>query len=369
MPESNDIYRVEIDAVDEDKWNESLRLFEDGSLYQTWAYGRMKVGDLRLRHVMVWHQDKLAAMCQVRIMKIRPFPWALAYVHWGPLWKRNDMAASLDHLKHILMALQEEYVHRQRMMLRIVPQVVESGLEGATRAVFEELGFTWSPDPGQTFFIDLSVPLETIKSNLQRDWRRDLRNAEKQGLLLSQGTGTDLLAIALGLGKEMKERKRFYGTGGGDFLEVQRDLPEEQRITVLIASNHTEPVAALGWQTIGKIGFPVIAATGNHGLKLKASFLLWWKMIEYYHELGFKFLDVGGVNAKRNPGGFLFKSRLTGKKDPQPDHYIGQFTAYHGKGLPFLFTIAYTCKLKYKHIRAKAAKFFHSRSKRIRSLQ
>ena len=357
-------YRVDIDTVEESVWDESLRLFDDATLYQTWAYGRMKVGEGKLSHILLWHGSEIAGMSQVRVFKPPFLPMGIAYVHWGPLWMKTGLSHDLEYLRRMLEALHAEYVLRRGLMLRILPKISDGGREDQIRSAYERLGFTWSPDPDQTFFVDLSIPLENIRANLQRDWRRDLKNAEKQGLLMIEGTGPDILAVAIELASEMKERKRYFGAGASNLMGIQRNLSEDSKIKVMYAEYEGEPVAALGWQTLGKVGFPVIAATGNKGLKLKASFLLWWKMIEFYHGRGFRCLDVGGVHAGRNPGGYLFKSRLTGKKDPRPDRYAGQFTAYKGRVFPFLFKAAYIFRNSYKHTRAEIAKVLRARSTR-----
>ena len=184
---------------------------------------------------------------------------------------------------------------------------------------------------------------------------------------LIEGTCRDNLAVAIKLTNEMKERKKFFGGRTSDLMEVQERLPEDLKIKVIYAEHEKEPVAALGWQTIGRIGFPVIAATGNKGLKLRASFLLWWKMIEFYNGKGFSFLDVGGVSSTRNPGGYLFKSRLAGKKNPTPEQYIGRFTASQGGALPLLLNAAQNARNLFKHGRARLAKAVHSISRKQRT--
>lgn len=359
-------YHVDIDTINEVDWNASLRHFDDATLYQTWAYGRMKAGDSRLSHVLLWHQNNLVAMSQVRIINLSPLPSGIAYVHWGPLWKKRGVPPDLNHLSIILRAMREEYVHGRGLVIRILPKIVDRDLEPEIRSTYESQGFAWSPDPDQTFVIDISMPLEEIRARLQKDWRRDLRNAEKQELKLIEGTCRDNLAVAIKLTKEMKERKKFFGGRTSDLLEVQEGLPEDFKVKVIYAEHEKEPVAALGWQSIGRIGFPVIAATGNKGLRLRASFLLWWKMIEFYNARGFRFLDVGGVNSTRNPGGYLFKSRLVGKKNPIPDQYIGQFTASQGGALPILLGAAQNARNLYKHGRARLAKSVHSICQRLR---
>ena len=86
-----------------------------------------------------------------------------------------------------------------------------------------------------------------------------------------------------------------------------------------------KPVAALGWVTVGTVGLPLVAATGKGALKTNASYVLWWKMIEYYKEHGFLAVDMGGVNKKRNPGGYYFKTHILGKRLNEQPQYIGPY--------------------------------------------
>ncbi len=359
-------YRVEIDSITESKWNCLLRQFDDASLYQTWAYGQMKAGVSKLSHLLLFCQDELVAMSQVRITNFPLLSSGIAYVHWGPLWKRRDGAQDLRHMPYVIRALRQEYVQRRGLMLRILPKVIDDDLKEKVRSVYQHEEFVFSADPDQTFLVDLTSPLEEIRSRFDKNIRRDLRNAEKQNFRIIEGTGQEALGTAVQLTKEMKERKKYFGSEPSHLLVLQQNLPEELKIRLIVAEHEGEPVATLGWQTIGKIGFPVIAATGNKGLKLRASFLLWWKMIEFYHENGYRILDVGGVNANRNPGGFLFKSRLTGRKDPVPDRYIGQFTACGGRLLPLLFRAGYAVRSSYRHMRALVAKIVRDRAHRTK---
>lgn len=353
-------YWVSIDAIDESGWNRQLPLFDDATIYQTWAYGRTKVGEARLSHLFLWHSNELASISQVRITKIPMLPYGLAYIHWGPLWKKRNAVRELSHLRNMLRALRNEYVLRRHLVLRILPKIVDEGVEQDIRSIYDEEGYVWSSDPDQTFLVNVSIPLEEIRANFRRNLKRDLNAAEKQQLRFIEGTDRDLLNVALKLLKEMKERKKYFGTEFSDLIELQEDLPAEFKIRMMCAELDGDIVAALGWQTLGKIGFPIIAATGDKGLAARASFMLWWKMIQFYHDKGFRLLDVGGVNASRNPGGYAFKSRLVGRKDPSPVRYFGQFTASNARVLARSFAMANLAKNSYRHIRAQVARFLHS---------
>jgi lipid II:glycine glycyltransferase (peptidoglycan interpeptide bridge formation enzyme) len=96
-------------------------------------------------------------------------------------------------------------------------------------------------------------------------------------------------------------------------------------------------VSGLGWPTLGTTGIPLVGGTGDRGMRLNATTLLWWKMIEYYKAHGFRWLDTGGVSESRNPGGYFFKTQLLGKRFVRPDRYIGLFDAWENPLSGLLF--------------------------------
>jgi lipid II:glycine glycyltransferase (peptidoglycan interpeptide bridge formation enzyme) len=109
-------------------------------------------------------------------------------------------------------------------------------------------------------------------------------------------------------------------------INIHEDLPEALRLVLALCMYEGSPVAVLGWFPVGTVGLPLVAATGNKGLELSASYPLFWRMIEYYRNRGFICCDLGGVNSERNRGGYVFKTGLAGDKG-EIKNYIGQFEA------------------------------------------
>jgi lipid II:glycine glycyltransferase (peptidoglycan interpeptide bridge formation enzyme) len=144
-----------------------------------------------------------------------------------------------------------------------------------------------------------------------------------------------------------------------NMIAVHKDLPEALRLKIFICKHEGNPVAVLGWFSAGTIGLPLIAATGNKGLELNASYPLWWKMIEYYKQNGFVRCDLGGVNYERNPGGYIFKAGLAGETC-EAKRYIGQFEACENWISFVCFKVGLFLRSIYRNTRIKLSKLLNN---------
>jgi lipid II:glycine glycyltransferase (peptidoglycan interpeptide bridge formation enzyme) len=151
--------------------------------------------------------------------------------------------------------------------------------------------------------------------------------------------------------REMRNRKQFFGGAQAEAVEIQKRLPEALKLNVMACLHNGAPVAALGWVTFGSVGLPLISATSREGLRLNASYMLWWKMIEYYKSRGFSAVDLAGVSEKRNPGGFYFKTHIIGKTFHKPDRYLGWFDACSNPLSARLFAALHAVKDRYTAVR------------------
>lgn len=325
-------YQVEIDNVDKNLWSELLTKFNDASIYQTWSYGAVLYGEKNLSHFILKKDSDVIAIAQVGIRKIPALLTGIANIHWGPLWRKKDIEENSDNFFYTINTLKNEYVVKRQLLLRIWPNEIEIA-ENIARTLLEDSGFIYNltVPKYRTFRLSLTPSLEELRQNLDRKWRQALARAERFAALdIEYGTSEEHYRIALNIYNEMHVRKQFskFDMEGQGF--VQKDLPESLKMKILICRLKGEPIAALGWSTIGNTGLPLIAATGDKAVSLStnASNLLWWKMIEDMKEQGCIFCDVGGIDPKLNPGGYKFKSGLLGQNEREEKH-IGQFLMYN----------------------------------------
>lgn len=326
MKKGEETGQVRAERLDEEEWTTVLEGFDDATLYQSWSYGAVRWGVPHLSHLVVTRGRQVVGAAQVRILR---FPWGrsgIAYVPWGPLWRRRGGENGPENLRIVLRALYREYAVRRGLLLRIVPAEAAGESEPTLLSVLAAEGFQKQdrPAPYRTILVDLRPPLEELRKNLLSRWRRELAVAERKHLRVRQGGTPELFEVFLPLYQQMLKRKKF--TPGVDILEfrsLQRRLPDPLKMQVFIAESEGEPVAGVVVSCIGERGIYLLGATGDRGLKSRGSFLLHWRAMQWLKERGARSYDLGGIDPEANPGGYHFKKGLAGRDVS----HLGRFEA------------------------------------------
>lgn len=321
-----DQYTIDVDSVNENSWYEIIRKFRDATIYQTWAYGAARFGEGNISHLIVRKNEQLVGAAQTRIVKIPFINAGIAYVRWGPLWRKYDIEDNIEDFRTIIRAMRQEYVNHQGLYLRIIPNEIEH-CQGNLRIILEDEGFKWNRSDERTLYLSLIDPLETIKGNMSKNWRKNLNKAEKQGLMVVEGTEPALLECVDRLFRETVLRKGFVpGINIDDYHKLQESLPDHIKMQIMICRSEEKPIAGLVGSAMGDVGIELIAATSDDGLSLGGSYLLRWKMLNYLKQCGCRYYNLNGINPTRNPGGYQFKSGLCGKNGLDTE-FLGTFEA------------------------------------------
>lgn len=322
----SDEYSVEVDSVDENAWHEILMEFIDANIYQTWAYGAVRCGEENISHIIVKRGEEIVAAVQTRLEKIPIIHTRIAYVRWGPLWKKRDSGNSLEDFRQIIRAMRREYVDYRGLYLRIIPNEIGS-CQNELRLILEDAGFEWHRSDYRTLYLNLEDSLEAIRGNMSKNWRKNLKKAEKMDLTVVEGTDLGLFGIVNRLYKETVLRKKFVpGINIDEYHLLQDSLPDHLKMQIMVCQCEGQPIAGLVGSAIGDAGIELIAATGNDGLELGGSHLLRWKMAQYLKQCGCHFYNLNGINPEQNPGGYQFKSGFCGKSGLHVE-FLGTFDA------------------------------------------
>jgi lipid II:glycine glycyltransferase (peptidoglycan interpeptide bridge formation enzyme) len=315
--------------MDKESWTEVLGKFQDASIYQTWSYGDIRWGRKNLQHIVLKKENDIVAAVQMVIKKIPIINTGVAYTYLGPMWRRHGNE-NIELFEDILSTINTEYAIKNNYVIRIVPMVSDENAD--IMKLLEKKGYVRNTDKKsyRTIILDLKGSLDDIRKSFKQKWRNQLNAAEKNKLTVIDGDGEELYRIFLTMQKEMISRKKYRpGVDYNEFREIQNDLPPNQKMKIFICSYDGEPVSAAIVSAIGNTGIYLLGATGEKGLKVKGSYLLQWKIVQWLKSIQCEWYDLGGINPDSNPGVYLFKSGLSGKDTK----YIGIYEFSKHKSL------------------------------------
>jgi hypothetical protein len=309
-------WQVEIDRTTPSEWSHMIELFDDTNVYQTWSYGKIRWGENNLSHLVLRCDGEVLGMAQVRIVRPTPLKFGMAYLRWGPLCKRRGRPLDAEVAGRVARALEDEYIGKRKLFLRVLP----NAFVGSSRAAMIQSAFCrFNREPltenetYRTIVLDLEPDIEQLRKNLDPKWRNKLSGAEKNGLIVVEGSGRDEYLTFCEMYYQMRRRKTFETTVDvEEFGRIQEDLPKSQRMRILICQHNGRPMAGLVVSAMGDSAIYLLGATSDDGLDCKGAYLLQWTMIKWLKENDFKSYDLGGICPELNPGGYLFKQGLSG---------------------------------------------------------
>jgi lipid II:glycine glycyltransferase (peptidoglycan interpeptide bridge formation enzyme) len=309
-------WQIAIDCTTASDWSQMLDLFDDANLYQTWAYGTVRWGEQKLSHLVLKREGEVRGLAQVRIIRPTRLKFGIAYLRWGPLVERRGMPLDPEVAQVMAQALSDEYIHRRKLFLRILP----NAFAGSSRAAIMQSafrGFTSEPrhvdNTYRTFVLDLAAEAAELRKRLDKKWRNLLASAEKKDLKVMAGNGVEEYRIFRDIYNQMRARKTFETTvDSEEFERIQQKLTESQRMRILICEDGGRPVAGLVASVMGNSAIYLLGATSDDGLKSRGSYLLQWTLIQWLKENGFRWYDLGGIDPEHNPGVYHFKKGMSG---------------------------------------------------------
>lgn len=325
-------FNVEVDRATPAEWAEMLNLFNDANFYQTWPYGRVRWGRENLSHLILKRDEEVLGMAQIRIVRPTSLKFGMAYLRWGPLCERRGQPLDPEVAIRMAQALEQEYVEKRKLFLRVLP----NAFVGSQRAEILQSAFSrFTPEPlvsdntYRTFVLDLSPPLEELRKNLDRKWRNQLTRAEKNNLTVIAGNGVEEYRAFCEIYRQMRHRKTFETTvDEEEFLRIQEELPESQRMRILLCQENGATVAGMVATAMGDSAIYLLGATSDSGLNAKGAYLLQWSMVQWLKVNGTLCYDLGGIDPEANPGVYHFKKGFSGSDVIQMNPLVASNSAF-----------------------------------------
>ncbi|HET6489002.1 MAG TPA: GNAT family N-acetyltransferase [Syntrophales bacterium] len=282
-------------------------------MYHTWSYGAVHWGENRTSRIVLKRGGEIVAMTQAAIRRVPIAGAGIAYVPWGPIWRRRGRTPDEEVFRAAIRSLRHEYARKRGLLLRMTPGEPAEGGE-SIRAILEQEGFRRSGDSDRTILVDLRPPLEEIRRKLSKQWKFKLGIAEKKDVELIEGTDDGGLYDRLCEPyRETLIRKKFIpGSDIEEYRAVQKGLPVGHKMRIMVCLQEGQAMASLMASFLGSRGILIAGGNNERGMRHGFNYLLIWRMIERMKGAGLRWCDLGGYNPERNPGTAHFKAGLPG---------------------------------------------------------
>jgi len=191
----------------------------------------------------------------------------------------------------------------------------EAGLAVAER--LEALGWSQKPDTGAGFgdvqprYV-FQVPLAgrteaDLLSGFNQLWRRNIKKADKAGVVVEHGGFDDLPAFHE-VYVETAERDRFTPRGLAYFQRMWRAMSAEDpgRITLYLAKHEGRVLAATTLVRVGRHAWYSYGASSNEGRDVRPSNAIQWAMVRDSLAAGCDVYDLRGISDTLDPDDHLF---------------------------------------------------------------
>ncbi|MEO5925029.1 MAG: hypothetical protein ABIR70_14510 [Bryobacteraceae bacterium] len=322
-----DGFTVEIDQTSSDTWAKLVEEFEDASIYQTRPYAKVLAGKTRVSDLVLRKNGRVVAIAQARLVTVPVIGAGVAYVRWGPLWRRKSIGADVENFRQAVRALRNEYVCKRKLVLRVFPAMFREGGEEFERILLEEGLSSTNEAPGRTILMDLRPSVDELRDGMKAHWRRELKVAEKRELEVLEGTSNELFDEFIVMYKEMVSRKNFVEPNDiYQFRKIQADLPEALKMRILLCRADGVVCSGLICSALGNSAVYLFGATSDFGMKSRGSYLLQWRLLPWLQAKGIETYNLNGINPVANPGTFKFKDDLAGSHGTDA-YYLGRYDA------------------------------------------
>jgi lipid II:glycine glycyltransferase (peptidoglycan interpeptide bridge formation enzyme) len=157
--------------------------------------------------------------------------------------------------------------------------------------------------------MNLTPSIESLRKGFDPKWRNHLNRAIRNGLNIIEGQDDGLFGEFIKIYEEMHARKRFALPNDiNEFREIQKKLPEEAKMNIIICLSNGKPGAGAICSAIGNTGLTLFRATNEIGMESAGSYLVQWRILEWAKERNCLYYNLNGINPDKNPSTYRFKA-------------------------------------------------------------
>ncbi|MFN0195064.1 MAG: lipid II:glycine glycyltransferase FemX [Aestuariivirga sp.] len=296
-----------------ERWDELVAEFADAAHEQTHALRGALWRANRVERVAVLREDRVIGLALAVTVIAWPLHRGIAYIKFGPLWRRRNEGGDSSNLVHVLDALVAHFVEKRRLCLKILPAADPDCMNMLSERL-TSLGFSrWPlPDPNR-FLVNLRVDEVQQRASLSKRWRYNLKHVLQHDLGIAVEPGADSLATFDRMFGEMERRKAYRSDSWLDvYARLKQDMPDAVRPSVIIVRQNGNAVAGAVIGHIGDIAYYLFGATSDRGAQLNAGYAMQWWIVGWLRQRGLRWYELGGEAG--GPGMRRYKKGLVGKE-------------------------------------------------------
>jgi hypothetical protein len=294
-------------------WNTNAERFDDCSPFQTFEWGQYHkaLGWTPAHYAAFADNGEVRAMC---LALLRRLPWRSGFL-WcvgGPI---GDIAVWNDLPDTILATqnLRRVYFRFRCDRRRCTSDALVLDRDGWMPASVT-MGSSLSME------LDLTAEPDALLGNFARNWRRSLRQAQKEDLIIKLTANPDIEEIRA-VFAQMEGNKKLPELFSREKLESLFRHAASQLIFLQCEDRAGNLVALRGALIVGNRACDYLAASNAEGRRSLASYRLLWELLCRCRERGVMHYELGGIDPRENPGVFAFK-RQTGAREVE---FLGEW--------------------------------------------
>lgn len=306
-------FECQVDSVPAAEWDRTAGEFEDLNYDQIACYSAGQWGD-RVSHLLLRRDGIPVAGARAAIITLPGFSRGLAFLRFGPFWRRRGEDADITMYRAAIGALVQEYCIRRGHFLTVVPRPNPEFYQRECE-VLSSFGFSVRrpfPDPNR-YLVDLSLDEEIQRQSLDQKWRYNLRQALGNGFEIRLCESEADVRTFQSLHAGMVTRKGFYNADMVHLLpELAAQLPEGSRPRIVLAFHQGRAVVGAAIAILGDTAYYVFGGSDSASLSLKGGYALQWWIINWLSSQRVRWYDLGGEAGEK--GLRQFKKGLAGKR-------------------------------------------------------
>lgn len=278
---------------------------------QAWQWGEFhKIVSENVFRVGVEDGGKLIAAATI-IKKALPMGKKYFYCPRGPIMEEGKKVDVSQILELLLSGIKDLAAEEDVMFFRFDPL-------SKTKAATFEIHKTINIEPDQTLILNLEKSEPELLKGMHPKTRYNINLAQKRGVKIIEA-GSGRFEEFWQLMCQTGERDNFRTHGISYYKEMLK--ADNDFIKLFFAEYKGKPISSIIVAFFGDTATYAHGASSNDNRNVMAPYLLQWHCIKSAKELGHKYYDFYGINAKRWPGVTRFKKGFGGKEVNYPGTY------------------------------------------------